>query len=81
MSPVVRTGEWTALPELAAQKLGTAAKRAWRRSREANDVEEEEERREQIDPMVLGMDWCNLRWGWDVGSDVADAPERPISVP
>ena len=57
-SPVARTGERTALPKVAAQRHGTAAERARQWSCDTDDVVEEEDRREQMDPTrtTYGMD-------------------------
>ena len=76
-SPVARTGERTALPELPVQRLGMVAVRARQWSCEPDDAGEKEERREQMDPAALGgWIWFNLVWGRAVGSDMAGTPRR-----
>ena len=48
-----RTRQNIALPELAGQRLGMAAEGARGRSRETCNAEEEGERKEQMDSVVL----------------------------
>ena len=54
-SLTTRTEERSVAPVLVAQRLGTAVECAPQRSCETDVIEEEEEWREQIDPVGRGM--------------------------
>ncbi|EMS56171.1 hypothetical protein TRIUR3_23456 [Triticum urartu] len=62
-SSMARTGERSDVPMVAAQRLGTAADRAWQQSYETDAAEKEEERREQMDPVGQGVDLVQFEVG------------------